>query len=65
MSTDIVHWNKSGNAKTYRSSALRVYLAISLPFMVVTFAVWYGFHHFEKRKDEQRHEKNRQEQNLA
>lgn len=65
MSTDIVHWNERSDARTYHSSALRVYLVISLPFMLVTFVVWYAFHHYEKRKDRQRHEKIEREQHQA
>ena len=65
MSTDIVHWNTRSDARTYHSSALRVYFAISLPFMVVTFVVWYTFHYLEKRKDRQRREKMEREQHPA
>ena len=66
MSTDIVHWNSpQSEERTYHSSALRVYFAISLPFMLVTFVVWYVFHYHEKRKDRQRREKTEREQNQA
>ncbi|KAL9023774.1 MAG: hypothetical protein Q9196_006980 [Gyalolechia fulgens] len=49
MSTDIVHW--TNNQKRYESGALQAYLAICLPFMVITFIVWAVFQWREKRKE--------------
>ena len=55
MSTDIIHWHQVDDGKsekTFQLSALRTYLAISLPFMLVTFSVWYGFHWYGARKEQ-------------
>ena len=49
MSTDIIHWNNG--RKYYQAGALHIYLAICLPFMAATFAVWWTFHWYEKRKE--------------
>ena len=52
MSTDIVHWDQTNgiSSKVFQSGALKVYLAVSLPLMLVTFGVWYIFGWLEKRK---------------
>jgi len=66
MSTDIVHWPDNGHGgyeKDFKPDALKTYLAISAPFMVATFGVWYMFHFFEKRKA--RREKEQNEASLA
>ena len=47
MSTDIIHWTDIGDGsskKNFQLDALQIYLAISLPFMLATFGVWYCFH---------------------
>ncbi|KAF2116785.1 hypothetical protein BDV96DRAFT_598636 [Lophiotrema nucula] len=47
MSTDIVHWDTNAEGRMVRVvslEALWVYLASTLPLMVVTFAGWYGVH---------------------
>ncbi|KAL8938634.1 MAG: hypothetical protein Q9211_003118 [Gyalolechia sp. 1 TL-2023] len=54
MSTDIVHW--ANNKRRYESGALQAYLAICLPFMVITFIVWAVFQWREKRKERLQHE---------
>ena len=54
MSTDIVHWdtgNDGKSVKNFQLGALQIYLAISLPFMLATFGIWYGFHWLERRKE--------------
>ena len=52
MSTDIVHWDQTNgiSSKVFQLGALQVYLAVSLPLMLVTFGVWYVFRRLEKRK---------------
>ena len=52
MSTDIVHWNQTNgvSSEIFQLGALKVYLAVSLPLMLVTFGVWYVFGWLEKRK---------------
>ena len=54
MSTDIVHWdtgNDGKSVKNFQLGALQIYLATSLPFMLATFGIWYGFHWLERRKE--------------
>ncbi|KAL9632499.1 MAG: hypothetical protein Q9164_005280 [Protoblastenia rupestris] len=55
MSTDIVHW-KDGR-RDFQSGALQIYLAVSLPFMVVTIGVWKAFQWQEKRNERRHNEK--------
>lgn len=52
MSTDIVHWDQSNgiSSEVFQLGALEVYLAVSLPLMLVTFGVWYVLGWLEKRK---------------
>ena len=50
MSTDIVHW--SNDEKKYQAGALHIYLALCIPFMVTTFAVWAILQWLERRKAE-------------
>ena len=52
MSTDIVHWNQTNgiSSKVFQLGALQVYLAVSVPLMLVTFGVWYVFGWLERRK---------------
>lgn len=59
MSTDIVHWNQTNgsSSEVFQLGALKVYLAVSLPLMLVTFGVWYIFGWLEKRKQKRNIEK--------
>lgn len=60
MSTDIIHWKDAGNGnskKEFQFGALKVYMAISLPIMTVTFGIWYGFHLYDVRKERLREAK--------
>ena len=65
MSTDIVHWDQTNgiSSKVFQSGALKVYLAVSLPLMFVTFAVWYVFGWLERRK--QKHNMERLDASMA
>jgi hypothetical protein len=49
MSTDIIQF--SDNAKEYQWGALNWYMMVTIPFMAVTFATWYGFHWWAARKE--------------
>jgi hypothetical protein len=54
MSTDIVHWDRNGNGKSheiFQLSALKVYLVITLPLMVLSFAAWYAVYWWVDRKE--------------
>ena len=54
MSTDIVHWDRNTEGysqENFQLPALKVYLIITLPLMVVTFASWYGVYWWVDRKD--------------
>ena len=54
MSTDIVRWNSDNDGHSVRvvsSGALWLYLIITLPLMVVTFAGWYGVYWWVNTKD--------------
>ncbi|KAL8837662.1 MAG: hypothetical protein Q9176_005579 [Flavoplaca citrina] len=55
MSTDIIRWDTG--TKDYQPGALRVYLAICLPFMATTFIFWGAYQWLERRKERQRKEK--------
>ncbi|KAL8993056.1 MAG: hypothetical protein Q9188_007428 [Gyalolechia gomerana] len=57
MSTDIVHWRDAGDGKSrkeFRFDALKVYIGLSLSFMVATFSIWYAFHRYDVRKEKLR-----------
>ena len=57
MSTDIVRFQTStpGNSgKTVQLGALQLYLAITLPMMVVTFLGWYIVYWWVNHKDKRR-----------
>ena len=58
MSTDIVHFgpqdkksNTGGSHKIVQVKALQLYLAISLPLVVVTLFAWYAFYWWEVHKE--------------
>jgi hypothetical protein len=55
MSTDIIHFytTDAGESQTvYQKGALQLYLAISLPLMLLTFTAWYGVYWWVNRKDQ-------------
>ncbi|KAI4184655.1 MAG: hypothetical protein L6R41_004600 [Letrouitia leprolyta] len=58
MSTDIVHWTDD-NKKTYQSGALQIYLALCIPFMVITFIFYAIFQWRERRKEHDQNEETR------
>lgn len=44
MSTDIVHFQTTSSGtstRTVQLGALRLFIAISLPLMLITFSAWY------------------------
>lgn len=49
MSTDIIRFND--NHKTYSPSALKLFLAISIPMMGVTFCAWYVVYWFTNNRE--------------
>jgi len=49
MSTDIIQFDK--NEKEYQWGALNWYIMVTLPFMAASFATWYGFYWWTKRKE--------------
>jgi hypothetical protein len=51
MSTDIIKF--SDNKKEYQWGALHWFMMVTVPFMVATFAAWYGFHLWAARKEKQ------------
>ena len=57
MSTDIIRWqtNATGQSeRLYQSGALGVYLAITIPMMVIAFGAWrvvYEWMRYKERKD--------------
>ena len=59
MSTDIVHWDQTNgiSSQVFQLGALKVYLAVSLPLMLVTFVVWYVFGLLEKRNQKRNKER--------
>ena len=52
MSTDVFRATNTGQfGDTVQLGALRLYVAISLPLVVVTMLAWYGVYWWEKRKE--------------
>jgi len=52
MSTDIIHFQPAesgGSGRIYESAALKLYMEITVPLMLITFAAWYGVYKFENR----------------
>jgi hypothetical protein len=49
MSTDIIQFEK--NEKEYQWGALNWYIMVTIPFMAASFATWYGFYWWAKRKE--------------
>lgn len=57
MSTDIISFQTDSEGKSqevFRSDALRVFIAISLPLMVASFVAWYGVYWWVNRKVERK-----------
>ncbi len=57
MSTDIIVTKSAGRGKSVQAvqlDALRLYVAISLPLMLVTFAAWWFVYWWSKRNEEKR-----------
>lgn len=55
MSTDIVHWQTSDPGpleKVVASGAIWIFLAVTIPFMVLTFAAAYVFYRWNKRQEQ-------------
>jgi hypothetical protein len=64
MSTDIVTWQTDSGGQTqrvYQSGALGLYLAITIPMMVVTFGAWRVVYEWMRYKERQETEKIRNE----
>ncbi|KIM97239.1 hypothetical protein OIDMADRAFT_130241 [Oidiodendron maius Zn] len=54
MSTDIIQYQVSADGKSqevFQLGALQLYLAITLPMMLLTFASWYGVYIWVDRKE--------------
>lgn len=54
MSTDIVHWqtpDPGALEKVVSSGAIQIFLAVTLPFMVITFVAAYGFYRWSNRQE--------------
>jgi hypothetical protein len=48
MSTDIIHFQE--NKQNFQTRALQTYLAITIPFMALTFGAWYMLYMMTARK---------------
>jgi len=48
MSTDIVHVTK--NKEDFSLRALQIYLAVTIPFMVLTFGAWRVLYVFTRKR---------------
>ena len=61
MSTDIVQFENSNGGgpgpKVFQSDALKLYIYITLPLMVLTFAAWGVIYKLENRKAEKKRRK--------
>lgn len=54
MSTDIVHWQTPDPGeleKVVSFGAIKIFLSITVPFMVLTFAAAIGFHRWSKQRE--------------
>lgn len=54
MSTDIVHWQTPDSGKLEKVvsfDAIKIFLSITVPFMVLTFAAAIGFHRWSKQRE--------------
>lgn len=54
MSTDIVHWQKpdpAGLEKVVSTGAIYIFVALTIPFMILTFAAAFGFYLWSKRHE--------------
>lgn len=66
MSTDIVHWQTpeiGGVEKVVSSGAIEVFLVVTIPCMLFTFAAAYGFYRWSKRHEQK--EMDRRAANLT
>lgn len=53
MSTDVVQLQRDSKL-VVEMAALRLYLAISIPLVLVTVLAWYGFYQWETRKEQKK-----------
>ncbi|RFU28625.1 hypothetical protein B7463_g7720, partial [Scytalidium lignicola] len=54
MSTSIVQWDRNADGESkenFQMAALKVYLIITVPLMVVSFGAWYGVYWWVDRKE--------------
>jgi hypothetical protein len=54
MSTDIIQFQKTETGKSkeiFQLGALQIYLAITVPMMLITFGSWYGVYAWVDRKE--------------
>ena len=66
MSTDIVHWQTptpGGLEKVVSRGAVEIFLAVTIPCMILTFSAAYGFYRWSKRRE--RKEQDRQAAGLS
>ena len=64
MSTDIVQWQRNPMGtivKTVSSEAIMVFLAATIPLILLTFAAWYVVYRYLERKQE-KHNKRQSSQ---
>ena len=54
MSTDIIRFKANGRTsdKIFQLQALQIYLAISIPLVVITLLFAYGFHFWATRTED-------------
>jgi ABC-type amino acid transport system permease subunit len=52
MSTDILQF--SSNQEEFSPKALQIYLAVTIPFMALTFGAWRVLYVLSKRREENR-----------
>lgn len=59
MSTDIVQWQTPAPGaleKTVSWGAIEIFLAITIPCMILTFSAAYGFYRWSKRRERQKYD---------
>jgi hypothetical protein len=58
MSSDVIEFND--NPGIIRPRALKLFLEMTLPLMLLTFGAWYGIYWRSKRKEEQKYKETGQ-----
>lgn len=67
MSTDIVQWQTpapGGLERVVSMGAIKMFLVVTVPFMILTFATAYGFYIWSKRREQREMDRQAAESNV-